>query len=178
MIEECGQRPSACDHARVAIQTRLDEPLPRERDAALRGHLESCDACRAYEAELRTLRVALRSMPTRPLPPDVREAALAATCIPAPAHRRRRLALRWPAPVVAAALALAALGLWRGGLAQQPRPSPGELAQARHDLRLVLALTGGALELVERAALNEVLTDGVAPALRHLPLRWPGGDRQ
>jgi anti-sigma factor RsiW len=62
-----------CSEARAAVQARLDEPLPIDRDTALNRHLGECEACASYHADLGAMRDALRSMPLFDLPAGVRK---------------------------------------------------------------------------------------------------------
>lgn len=62
-----------CSEARAAIQGRLDDPLPADRETTLSRHVSECEACSAYQADLGAMRGALRSMPLFKLPAEVRE---------------------------------------------------------------------------------------------------------
>ncbi len=68
-----------CPEARAAIQVRLDEPLPADRESALSRHVSECEACAAYQADLGAIRGALRSMPLFELPAKVRQDVRSAT---------------------------------------------------------------------------------------------------
>jgi hypothetical protein len=58
-----------CTRYRNAIQELVDGTLGPLREAELRQHLDSCDACRAFEADLRRIRELAASL-DRPAPPD------------------------------------------------------------------------------------------------------------
>ena len=164
-----------CPEARAAIQARLDEPLPADRQSALFSHLRECEACSAYQAELGTMRDALRSMPPFRLPAELREDVRSATgshdsrvawFFQGFVGRRRRAA-------VAAVLALAVGATWWTLRSPGPQYSDAEVARAAEDLELALGLAGGALTEVQRITRQDVLAESVLVAMRHISLPWP-----
>jgi predicted anti-sigma-YlaC factor YlaD len=52
-----------CDQSRESISRRLDGELPELDEARLDLHLSDCAACRAFEAEARTMTTLLRAAP-------------------------------------------------------------------------------------------------------------------
>ena len=48
------------------------------------------------------------------------------------------------------------------------------MARAIEEIRMVLGLTARALRDARQAAVEDVLADEVSPALRRVPIRWPG----
>ncbi len=52
-----------CDKAREQLTAYLDGELEGDRGTAVRGHLRTCDACRAMSADEAALRDGLRSLP-------------------------------------------------------------------------------------------------------------------
>ena len=59
-----------CRPYRDAVQERLDGAVETVPEARLDEHLGACEACRSYEAELRVVQGALRSLPEHALPAD------------------------------------------------------------------------------------------------------------
>lgn len=163
-----------CPEARRALQERMDIALPAEWEEGLEDHLRICPRCRRIEADLHAMREALRALPVRPLPEKSLARVWAAT-VGAPAAPRPRPSLRrWWGAGIAAALAFAGLSALAVLLCPPAptSPTPEELAQAADETRLVLALTGRALERSERAAVGDVLAEEVSPALQQVPIAW------
>ncbi|HSN27473.1 MAG TPA: anti-sigma factor [Kofleriaceae bacterium] len=52
-----------CDNVREQLTAYLDGELEGDRGTAVRGHLRTCDACRAMSADEAALRDGLRSLP-------------------------------------------------------------------------------------------------------------------
>ena len=108
-------RPSGvCDRVRSQISLELDGELSQLERAMVAAHLERCPDCSAYEADVTSFTRALREAPLEPMeaPVVVRRA-------------RRFVAARLQAGV-AAAVAVAALGVASQMASQTPR-SPARL---------------------------------------------------
>ncbi len=163
---------SPCDGFRARLHQRLDGELAADAAGALDAHLAECPDCRSLAEGLAAVRSGLLALPEHPLPEASLEAILDRT---ARGRRPRiRLAASWPAWAGAAAVAALMLLLLRAPLppSSPAGTSPGELARAESEARLVLALASGALHRAERAAGDRVLAGEVAPALRKVPIRW------
>ena len=104
-----------CDRAREWVSLRLDGELSPLEDELLARHLGGCEACRAYEADVRWATDVIRLTPQERPSRRVR----------VPVDGRRRVS----GPRIAAAAAAAALaaGALVGAVAErQPSPGPGE----------------------------------------------------
>jgi hypothetical protein len=158
---------TGCAEARSALHAWLDGSA---KPADLAAHLERCPACREIEADLSLLVRELRSLPPIGFPDERLEQVWIRTTR---ASGRRRL---WPWGLAAAAvLALVAVGV---GLLREnapASPSEAELRRAAAEARYALRLTAETLRRAERAAVRDVLTREVSPALRRVPIRWPAG---
>jgi hypothetical protein len=60
-----------CESVREKLTAYLDGELEGERGSAVRGHLRSCDACRAIASDEAALRDGLRSLPPLDPPPSM-----------------------------------------------------------------------------------------------------------
>lgn len=60
-----------CDQAREQLTAYLDGELEGDRGTAVRGHLRTCDACRAMSSDEATLRDGLRALPPLDPPPTL-----------------------------------------------------------------------------------------------------------
>ncbi len=161
-----------CRLARDAVQAGLDEPLSDQEQAELARHLSGCEDCRAYDAELRAMRDALRAMPAFNLPDEVRKQVESGTVGRSRGIEwwSRGLAQRWRAGAAAALLAVVVGGAWWMSSSREAGPSEAEVAKAAEQLELVLSITGRALATVERATVDDVLKARVLPAVERTPL--------
>jgi predicted anti-sigma-YlaC factor YlaD len=137
------QRSATCDRARAWISLRTDDELSEFECALLDAHLERCESCAAFAADLDSISLALRLEPleqlTHPLDIAVR--------------RRRRVHVPMRAVASAAALVVTIAGaatmLGSGG-PQQAGSFSGDSGTA--DLRLQ--------QLAQRDNLTAVFQDG------------------
>ena len=161
-----------CRSAAEAIHGLIDsEIIAATLKQRFAEHLSRCERCRGLQADLLAIRQTLRATPELELPDRALQQVWERTtrAEPSPAAGRR-----WPALAAAAAIvALALLGLWPRGGPVPEGPSPEQLEQAARQARMVLRLTADALQRSERAALRDVLSEEVAPALRRVPIAWP-----
>lgn len=120
-----------CEQAREQLTAYLDGELEGDRGTAVRGHLRTCDACRAMSADEAALRDGLRSLPPVDPPPTLWANVQAQLAKEEVAESRRpawkRAVSRWlpMAPrfalgMTAVAAAAALLLVWRSH--HQPRP--------------------------------------------------------
>ncbi len=163
---------SGCDRAREIIHEMLDGPLAADRVAELDGHLESCDACRAFRDELALVQRGLRELPEIPMPDDALEEVWEQTVradgndkIVSFLPRTKRWAVLAAAAVLALVAVLAVFNLWNGD-----SPDTREIEIARAQLEQVIGLTGGALQKTQSATVDRVFRREVSPALRRIPL--------
>lgn len=165
-----GDHHLPCSQARAAIQARLDEPLPTDRETALATHLLECKGCSVYRDDLETMRDTLRSMPPLELPAAVREEVQSAVgkCDTKVERFFRGSVQPWRRPAVAAVLVLAVVGSWWSVRAPDAPYSDAEVAHAAEDLELALALAAGALGEVERVTRQGVMAEQVVPAMRRI----------
>lgn len=165
--------PVGCATARAALEARFDGEQGDLSEHRLDGHLESCEACAAFEADLHALRSMILDLPAAPLPADALEEVLARTvdrpviASPFAFHRRPLHGL-----AIAAVLTLSVVGAW---FAAQPASiddgfSEVELARLERDLYLVMNTLGSAVHRRGAAAVNAVLIDETAPTLRAAPM--------
>jgi anti-sigma factor RsiW len=164
----------ACDAFRRRIHEVLDgELMDAARRAELDAHLEACDACRAFEAEMRQVQSALQSAPARTLPDEWLEQVFAETSR-APVRRASSgfWSTGWRVAAAAAILAAALWGFWPSGH-DTGEYTQAELEQAAAEARLALKLTANALARAERVGIEEVLEDQVSPALKRVPVNLP-----
>ena len=174
-----------CARARRNVHRVLDGDAlrPAER-GRLSAHLGGCVACREFERDVTELHAALRSLPQDSLPDASLERVWDATV--RSAERRTGAVERWidwRVLAAAAVLTLGFIGLWRSPLVglgdarstrvQVELSDTEELARLGAEARLVLRMTADALRRVERAAVDDVLTDEVSPALSKAQIRWP-----
>src|SRR5919198_2556208 len=108
-----------CDRAREYCSRGLDGELSAFEGALLESHLERCDACRAYSAELEQIVGRLRAAPLEAL----------SHSISLPSRRRTRTRVLQVAAAGAAAAVAATAGLV--GALQSQRPSTGGPATFR-----------------------------------------------
>ncbi|MCP3981478.1 MAG: hypothetical protein GY716_19440 [bacterium] len=159
-----------CRRARELGHRSLDgESLAAAERETLDGHIAVCDECRDMHAELRTIQGALRSMAPAPLADEALDEVWDRTV-----RRRAFSGWDWRHAAAAALLFVTTVAmLWTArGLQPADEPTEAEIAQAAAEVRMVLGLTGRALERSERAALRG-MRDGVAPALSKIPIRLP-----
>jgi len=110
----------ACEQMREALSALLDEALPDEEGAAVRAHAESCDACKAWLAEVGAAQRRLAAHPGIGTPPGF-DAAVMSRVTAGPLTRLAdaldRLICtptRQIAAAAAATFVLSALILWGG----------------------------------------------------------------
>ena len=159
-----------CEQAKERIHQILDGDLMEATDRQeLESHLASCDGCRKADAELHAIQQSLHALPADTLPDDALEAVWTST-------RKMRGArlYQWGMAAAAAVLAVALLGVWQFGPPGAVEPTQAELKRATEEARMVLGLTAQALRKTERAAFKSVLAEEVSPALKSVPIKWPG----
>jgi anti-sigma factor RsiW len=165
-----------CEAARVSIHDVLDgEHLHPELKRSLDEHLAACAECRETEQDLRTLQQGLRGLPQPPMPDDAFEAVLKQTSQNVRAFRKPvKKGHVWKFAAAAAMIMAVSWGLW------PQEPDEAELRLAATQARMVLKLTAKAVNRAERAVVDQVLGEGVSPALRRVPLQWPAatGDKR
>lgn len=165
--------PHDCAAIRSELQARFDGEMSDLSEQRLGDHLGACEACAAFEADLHALRSMLRDLPAVPLPADALQEVLARTvdrpviASPFAFHRRPLVGL-----AIAAVLAISVIGAW---FAAQPASieddyTEAELARLERDLYLVMSTLGSAVNRRGAAAVNEVLIEEAAPALRAAPM--------
>jgi predicted anti-sigma-YlaC factor YlaD len=160
-----------CIEAREIIHEMLDGPIPAERAAALETHLDACDACRDFQAELLLVQRGLRDLSEIPMPDDALEEVWVRTV----RAEGRGVAIsawkkRWRHLAAAAALVLVAtFAVWKLQPDQPAGPTEEEVAIARAQLEQVLGLTGSAIQRTQRAA-GQVIQDKVSPSLQRIPI--------
>lgn len=115
-----------CNGIRAELSARLDGEVDPRTSAALDDHLETCAECRAYEAELRNVRRALRLAPAEEVP-DLTERIVHAV------REERRSGLRraeWRARLRTAAIAAAATAALLVGAGAPWLDRPTDTAEA------------------------------------------------
>ncbi len=161
---------NACERCREWVHARIDGDLAGDAARELQAHLESCAACRDEAASLERLVLDLRGAPVERMPDDAFAAVLARTSRASPGRTasfvRRRGA--WIGLAAAAGIAAALLSFRPG---DDGGPTPEEIAQARRDVQVALALTADALQRAETVG-KRVLTEEVSPTLQRVPIRW------
>ena len=159
-----------CEQAIERIHQVLDGDLmdATERQE-LDGHLSACAGCCKADAELRTIQQALSALPASELPDDALDEVWTRTT-----KARIRPVYYWGVAAAAAVLVIALLGIWQFGPPGAVEPTQAELDRAADEARMVLALTARALRKTERAAFKSVLAEEVSPALKSVPIQWPG----
>ena len=159
-----------CEQAIERIHEVLDGDLmDAARRRELDDHLSDCAGCRKADAELRTIQQALSAMPAGELPDDALDEVWSRTT-----KAPLRPVYHWGIVAAAAVLVLALLGVWQFGTPGVVGPTQAELDRAEDEARMVLGLTAKALRKTEQAAFQSVLTEEVSPALRSVPIKWPG----
>jgi len=156
-----------CAATRELLQLVLDgERLDGAVSGELDRHLAECAGCRETQVQLAAVQQSLRAILPSPLPDDVLQAVLART-----SQRPSRWswlgagALQWQAASLAAMLGVAIWAFWPTG------PSQAEIEQATLETRLVLGLSGSALERGRDAMVDDVLNGQLSPALKRVPVK-------
>ena len=124
-MRELRAQSRVCDRAREYASRSLDGELSDFERALLDTHLERCEGCRGYSAELTEIVTRLRLAPTEALPHP----------ISLPSRRRHRARAFQAAAAAAAAVVAATAGLV-GSLQSHPtqaRPNPTLDALVRAD---------------------------------------------
>jgi anti-sigma factor RsiW len=175
MVEDEQRRGMSCDTARELIHRLLDgELMDAVRREELEEHLDSCADCRRAREELGALQSALRALPQQQFPDAALGEVWERTTRRSPGRSARRSRwLDWRPAAAAAVLALALYAAWNTG-GVRSEPTAEEVARAAEETRMVLGLTARALRDARQAAVKDVLADEVSPALRKVPIRWPG----
>jgi len=170
-----------CRAAREWIHARIDGDLSEDRAALLDAHLRACGDCREFESGLARVAAAFAGLPQTSFPDDALREVFAATVDVRPWWRRWTALgpMARPALVGVAAAAVAGVALWlatagRPGGRPGGGPTEAEVARAMAETRYALALASSAMRRSERAVIQDVLRDEVAPALDRVPVRWPG----
>ena len=168
------QREPDCGEFREWIHQVLDGDLmDEERRVSLDRHLAECESCRTAESELRQIQSTLRSAPSLSLPDEWLDEVFARTSrAPQESPARRGWGFDWRAAAAAAVLALALWNFWPSG--QPSGYTQAELERAADEARLALKLTAQALARTERVGIEGVLGGEVSPALKRIPVRFPG----
>lgn len=160
-----------CEQAMEQIHQVLDGDLMDAADRReLDLHIEGCAACGQASAELHAIQRTLRSLDLAAFP----DAALETVWDRTTRQRGGRRIHDWGGLAAAAMLAFALLGVWEVGGPRQAQPTQAQLDAATEQARMVLNLTARALRKTERAAVDRVLADEVSPALKSVPIQWPG----
>lgn len=169
---------SPCASHRDALHRLLDGEIDGSERALLEAHLEACPGCRAFAADLRSLRESLAALPPEPFPPEALDAVWART-VGARRGRPRSSPARW---VIAAAAAVA-IAILVPAILRRVEEGPYseaftavEIDRAEQDAKLALALAAHAIRRGESAARDRVLAGHVAPAIRKLPFRRTPGE--
>ncbi len=181
-----------CGRARKAIHEILDgDVLETDREQWLRDHLQQCGACREFDAELRSLQGALRSLPASRFPEEALGRVWEQTVRQqGRTEPRKSWRIDWRSFAAAAVLTAAAFGLWQwnqpAGLddptqtvglividPERVRTDPEYARQIAEETRRVLGLTSDALRRTERAAFQGILVDEIGGTLAKVPVTWP-----
>ncbi len=160
-----------CDQAQAMIQERIDGQMVdgTERNA-MELHLQSCDACRRFQADMLEIHEGLGSLPELEFPDDALEEVWDRT-VRSPS-RGASGHWRWMA-AAAAVLMVALAGSWFGLFDTEPEYSPAEVARATVEARAALGLAGQALQRSQDVAMEKVLGGQVTPALSKITIGLP-----
>lgn len=148
-----------CVGYRQVIQDRLDDGPEASADRSLEDHLAGCDACRAFQNDLRVLRSALLNLPLTRLPSYLADADRYTQ----PRSGKRRVWRRVGASI-AAVVVFGLAGLWWAQHEVNDELPLLDAAQTWQDLERVMSLTGKALHDVQLVALREAVADPLAAA--------------
>lgn len=160
-----------CEQAMERIHQLLDGDLMDAADRReLELHIEGCAACRQASEELRSIQRSLQSLDVA----SFSDAALETVWARTTRQQGGRRIHDWGGLAAAAMLAFALLGVWEVGGPREAHPTQAELDAATEQARMVLNLTARALRKTERAAVDRVLAGEVSPALKSVPIQWPG----
>lgn len=132
-----------CDDIRSRLTAYLDGDLDPDRGTVVRGHLRTCEACRAVATQESVLRDELRALPTLDPPPalwaNIQSQLAAAEVAEAKRPAWKRALGRWtpmlPRFAMGGALAAAAVGIlwWR---THEPATAPTKVIEvASPDIR-------------------------------------------
>jgi len=166
-----------CEQAREAIHALLDADLvDADVKHAARAHLAGCATCREFEADLRETQTKLRSLPELVLPERAFQEVLDRTVRASRSNRPAQSSGWRQFAAAAAVLFVAMLAVWQGRESHPTGPTERELRQAAAEVQMALGLTSGAIRRTQQAAIREVLVDEVSPALKKVPIAWPGQD--
>ncbi|WP_308011335.1 MULTISPECIES: zf-HC2 domain-containing protein [unclassified Saccharopolyspora] len=116
-----------CERCRTSVSALLDGELPEAPESEVDAHLETCAACRAFQAEAGALTRNLRVRAVAPTP-DLAGAVLAAAERP----RRTRGVLRGALALTAVAQILLALGQLSGLIGMHGHAAHGGPGMAAH----------------------------------------------
>jgi len=193
-MKETDELSFDCRRARKAIHEILDgDKLDEDRSLWLQEHLPRCADCREFDAEMRSMQGALRSLPVSQFPDAALDRVWEQTIRQDQASPRRNWRIDWRSFAAAAVLTAAAFGLWQwnrpddlderaqtvGLIVIDPervRSDPEYARQIAEETRRVLGLTSDALRRTERAAFQGILVDEVGGALGKVPVHWPEQD--
>ena len=166
----------ACDRSREVLHQLLDGDLMgADLRSALHAHLAECEACRDFEADLRQIQSTLAALPAVPFSDDALAEVWSRTSrARAGSGGFSRRGFDWRVAAAAAVVTIGLVGTWWSGAPEPAGPTEHELARAATEARMVFGMTADALRKTERATVEGVLADEVAPALRSVPIQWPG----
>jgi anti-sigma factor RsiW len=165
-----------CDRARGVLHEVLDGDLmDADLRSMLHAHLAGCQACREFEADTRQIQSALAALPMVSLSEEALDEVWNRTSrARAGSGGFSRRGFDWRVAAAAAVVTIGLVGTWWIGAPEPVGPTELELARAATEARMVLGMTANALRKTERATVEGVLADEVAPALRSVPIQWPG----
>ena len=187
-----------CESARRWMHERLDGDISASDALDLDAHLRECAECREIAAGLDGVVLGFGNLPLETMPDDdlanvlrrtvgaAHDMSMSDETNPAANEADRRSSEargrlvrphRWrirSAYVIAAAAMLAAIAIVPFAFRQSapPEPSAAEVETAAQEARMVLALASRAVRSAESTARKRVIADEVAPALKHVPVRW------
>ena len=162
-----------CTEAMETFHRVLDGDLMDADDRTrMESHVAVCSECAEKAAQLRELQDLLRGYAEAPLPDEVLQGVWQKT-VRSPEAQAPRRSFDWRFAAAAAAVVLVAWVGMRGWVGTQPHPEEELARQTAEEARMVLQLAANALKRSERAAIKEVFTDEISPALRKAGVKWP-----
>jgi predicted anti-sigma-YlaC factor YlaD len=154
-----------CEDIRQSLHEAYDEQPAGALSVPVRSHLVSCDACRQFDEELRSLSRAFDEAPQIPFPADALDVVWSRTIRSSRASSWIAASyLRLAAAVVVTGVSMATL--YYVFAPPAAGPSAVELARASAQAELVLGYTARALAATRDATTDRVLASKVSPAVR------------